>query len=157
MPLQHSSWLDMLDVLEAIAPEDTKGFSFANTYFMDSMGNATSDDIPDHHHMLLHLVRMSGHTGDDFMKSIVRVRDADVKTLGAHYPTSCAVPYECATLDADPELAHLAHYREGCQRGVSKAQCTTYASHTEEDSSIVRFKDELVARVEHTLGELSYS
>ncbi len=75
-------------------------------------------------HMLRHLVRSELRAGGDVSprhlveKSVLRT-SSPIKSVMAHYPSSCLGRGRCKPLWVDRSLAHLAHYREGCQKSVN--------------------------------------
>ncbi len=161
MPLKHTNLLDLLSDLEKQFPDKTL-FSFRNTYFMDSMmdreaysKNPNYDQtVPEHMHMLRHLVRSQRHSRVQVPKSIYRTRGA-AKTVIAHFHSSCLQGRRCPQQFVSHWRAQMAHYREGCTPQLKKV-CNSYKSRTAEDLSILRFKDELVERAGKTLEELDF-
>ncbi len=99
--------------------------------------------------MSRHIVRSKMATFGLF-KSISKTSQA--KTLYAHSPTAC-IKY-CKSYRLREDQAYLAHFRKTCQGGVN--DCSRYTSETVEDGSILRFKDELVDRVQQTLKDLRF-
>ncbi len=107
-------------------------------------------------HMLRHLVRSDLHARVLVPKSIL-VSDAPIKATIGHYPIRCFGDKngQCNLHYIDHKVAHLAHYREGCQQAVNK-WCHLYLNSTVEDTAILRFKDELFSRVKQTLQDLKF-
>ena len=82
-------------------------------------------------HMLRHLVRIRNHTKSP--KSILRTSGALVQTTMAHGLTSCIGSVAtlggnnvtvrrlgCPIVWVKEDLAHVAHYRDGCNFGLRK-------------------------------------
>ncbi len=163
MPRKHENLLEMLEDLERAHPTRST-FTFRNTYFMNSMLDSEAysknprydQTVPEHMHMLRHLVRSEKHTKAGVPKSIVKTGTSFIKTVMAHHPSSCLDGHRCASHWVDPELAHMTHYREGCQLSQRKI-CHEYTDKTVEDLAILRFKDDLVERAEATLKSLNFN
>ncbi len=165
MPLEHDSLPEMLRYLEAKnGTNTTTHFRFRNTYFMGSMleeREAEVDDltrdVPSHMHMLRHLVRSVRHTPMGSVPKSILKTDSYIRTTIGHYPAHCfgkKMKYmRCPASFVNAEVAHMAHYREGCQTGVAK-ECESYTNETVVDAAVVRFKDRLVRNVERTLGSI---
>ncbi len=56
----------------------------------------------------------------------------------------------------DVEVAHLAHYREGCQARF-KDQCETFMRDTVEDLTILKYKGDLLQGVKKAMQDLGFS
>ena len=161
MPLRHLNLLDLLKELEKKGP-DKALYSFKNTYFMDSMlskdqysQNPSYDQsVPEYMHMLRHLVRSQKHTQHRVPKSIFKTHQY-IKTVMAHHHSSCLKGHKCPREYVDQNLAHMTHYRDGCQRAQAK-QFDSYKNKTIEDFGILRFKEELLERVNKTLTDIGW-
>ena len=69
-----------------------------------------------------------------------------------HIPLRCIGG--CQKVDIDPEIAHMAHYRDGCNR-ATRNTCGQYTKPVALDTAAFRFKEELIRRVgviKETLG-----
>ena len=112
--------------------------------------------VPTYMHMLRHLVRSEIHAKTLLPKSFLRTAGPIKATIG-HYPIRCFGNEEtkCQLDYADVAMAHLAHYRDGCQKGVNE-WCDAYTNSTVEDRAILKFKDKLVTRVKRTLRDLGF-
>lgn len=108
--------------------------------------------VPEYMHMLRHLKRSQKHTNGFLPKSIFKTQQF-IKSVGAHTQTSCMNGYRCPKHFVKENFAHLAHYREGCQKKEAK-NCISYTSKVVDDLGILRFKDDLIQKVNSTLHDL---
>ncbi len=87
-----------------------------------------------------------------------------IKTTIGHRPSAC-LPHqaaaagspgaECRQVWVSPAVAHLAHYRSGCQMRIEKTTlCREMLTKRTEDVAIWRFKEELIKRVANALANI---
>ena len=133
VPRYKSNWRDLLQSVEKQISDHKQRpvstFIFRNVYFMDDMldsylksRNTNSEDIilnstiqqlPNHMHMLRHVIR-SNILDTSHMKSIHKTDH--VVIVHSHYAIKC---FEgcCNSEIVDPNTALLHHYRNDCQGG----------------------------------------
>ncbi|GFU18553.1 glycosyltransferase family 92 protein [Nephila pilipes] len=161
MPLIHGSWKSLMEeiLIQAVATEKERwaSYNFQNVYFLDGLlhgneksHNSQKENIPGYLHMLQHVYRSKNYTKPgSYVKCF---HDIDrVVSLHNHFPMHCFD--RCTTFSLNTSVAHLQHYRKDCVDSL-KNICTEFRNNTVKDTSIWRFKDELIRRTNETLFSL---
>ena len=78
-----------------------------------------------------------------------------VLTVHNHYPISC-LDGSCTSFSVDTSVAQLQHYRKDCVPEL-KTVCEEIRNNSVVDTSIWRWREQLVARTNEVLVELGYS
>ncbi|XP_022657968.1 uncharacterized protein LOC111248999 [Varroa destructor] len=165
MPINHEGWADLMR--EAIQPQALKehnytraSYNFRNVYFMDDMlkGEEMKHEvhevgIPPYMHMLQHVYRAKNFTKPGaYVKCFHDTQR--VVSLHNHFPLNCFG--SCTTYSVPPEIAQMQHYRKDCVGPLQKSCESEFKSSTIRDTTIWRYKDELITRVTATLQKLDF-
>lgn len=164
MPIMHSNWSDLMkEVQRRSFPEKNytrASYNVRNVYFLDDLGQheeqmrheAHEIGIPRYLHMLQHVYRSQNYTKPgQYVKCFHNTER--VVSLHNHFPLNCLGT--CTTYSIPVELAHLQHYRKDCV-GPLKKSCKEFRTYTTRDTTIFRYKDELVLRTTRTLNTLGF-
>jgi hypothetical protein len=166
IPLVHENWSQLLakvqDSLRTKKNRFRAAYSAQNIYFFDDLGdnnqtvsstdNASDEiKIPPYLHMLQHVYRSHKYTKlGHYAKSFFNTQR--VVTLHNHYPVSCFG--SCTVHTINTSLGHLQHYRRDCVSELRKSCQNEYRALTVRDTTIWRYKRELIQRTSHTLTQL---
>ncbi|GIY25368.1 glycosyltransferase family 92 protein [Caerostris extrusa] len=101
--------------------------------------------------MLQHVYRSNYTSPGSYVKCFHDVDE--VVSLHNHFPRHCFG--ECNSFSVNISLAHLQHYRRDCVDALKEA-CDTFKNHTTRDTSIWRFKDVLIRKVNKILFHLNF-
>jgi hypothetical protein len=161
MPLTENSWKDLMekmvipDSLE-ILNESRASYNFRNVYFLDDLFHSEHGwfkDIPKFMHMLQHVERTYNFTKP---RQYVKCFHNPERVLAVHnhFPLSC-LEKTCTSYSVPTTLAQLQHYRADCVKQLKKS-CNSLKNHTVTDTTIWKFKNELIDRVTRSLTDLGY-
>lgn len=164
MPLQHANWSELMkEVQHRSFPEKNytrASYNVRNVYFLDDLGQdeeqmrheAHEEGIPRYLHMLQHVYRSQNYTKPgQYVKCFHNTER--VVSLHNHFPLNCLGT--CTTYSIPVELAHLQHYRKDCV-GPLKKSCKEFRTYTTRDTTIFRYKEDLVLRTTKTLKTLGF-
>lgn len=150
------------DLMRRVLPKGLKiknetypSYNVRNVYFFDSWNHehGWKRDIPKYMHMLQHVVRATNYTKpNQYVKCFHNPER--VLTLHNHFPLAC-LGGTCQSFPISTEDAQLQHYRADCVRTLKKS-CEDFKEHREEDTTIWKYKDELVDRTMKTLDKLGF-
>ncbi|XP_054709019.1 uncharacterized protein LOC129218721 [Uloborus diversus] len=163
MPLIHENWKDLM---EEVIPDslttknETKAsYNFRNVYFLDDLQDGKEmthqiheEGIPRYLHILQHVYRSENYTKPGSYVKCFHNAD-QVLSLHNHFPLNCLG--RCYTHAVNTSLAHLQHYRKDCV-GPLKKSCNEFRNHTVRDTSVWRFKDEVIRRTTEVLTNLEF-
>lgn len=159
MPLRARGWRELMDeVLPkalAVKNETRASYNVRNVYFLDDLIHAHGwyKDIPRYMHMLQHVYRSKNFTKpNQYVKCFHNPERA--LTLHNHFPLSC-LGSGCTSYPVDTADAQLQHYRADCVRTLKKS-CVEYRQNSVADTTIWRYKDQLIARTTDTLRTLGF-
>ncbi|XP_059473573.1 uncharacterized protein LOC132195525 [Neocloeon triangulifer] len=161
IPLKVETWPELIfdrTVPNARAAKNVTYASFmaGNIHFMDDKKeyNDWHPDIPRYMHMLQHVLRNSDYVRAGY--GVKAFHDTDlILALHNHYARACIGNDEfwCESVHFDTIEAHLQHY---CS-GRNKPECMTMRDGALTlDTSIWRYKDELIRTVQQTLKRLGF-
>lgn len=162
LPLIHGTWKDMMAYIENLAlkepPYTKSSYNFRNVYFFDDVQNREKpnalyeEGIPRYLHMLQHVYRSKNYTKQgNYVKCFHNIDH--VVSLHNHFPINCFGL--CTTYSVPTSIGHLQHYRKDCVDPL-KNKCDDFKKNTIRDTSIWRFKDELIRRTKETLHSLGF-
>ncbi|XP_046915320.2 uncharacterized protein LOC124495918 [Dermatophagoides farinae] len=164
MPLKHSNWSDMMAEVQRLSLMEKNytraSYNVRNVYFLDDLNHneeqmhheAHEAGIPRYLHMLQHVYRSQNYTKPgQYVKCFHNTERA--VSLHNHFPLNCFGT--CTTYSIPIELAHLQHYRKDCV-GPLKKSCKEFRQYTTRDTTIFRYKHELVQRTTHVLKTLGF-
>jgi len=159
MPVKTKDWRQLMDVVIPkslkIKNESRASYNVRNVYFLDDLSHAHGwfKTIPKYMHMLQHVYRSKNFTKPNhYIKCFHNPERA--LTLHNHFPLSC-LGASCTSYPIDQNDAQLQHYRADCVRTL-KSSCTEYRSNSIKDTTIWRYKDQLIARTTDTLRRLGF-
>ena len=132
---------------------------FENTYFCDDisvpglLSNVSIHSIPNFMLILNHKYRSENYTKG---KSFINTQH--VKLVNSHKGTKC-LDGHCNYAMVNSDLAHIQHYRRGCQRHVGSAEdrYEKFQKHLVLDISLWELQEQLLARSVDTLSRLGFS
>lgn len=164
MPLKHFNWSDLMKEVQNLSLAEKNytraSYNVRNVYFLDDLKHdeeqmlheAHERGIPRYLHMLQHVYRSQNYTKPgQYVKCFHNTERA--VSLHNHFPLNCFGT--CTTYSIPVQLAHLQHYRKDCV-GPLKKSCKEFRTYTTRDTTIFRYKDELVQRTTHTLKTLGF-
>ncbi|XP_067005615.2 uncharacterized protein [Anabrus simplex] len=156
VPVKNLSWRDMFDELLAEDPEildKFSSFSVRNAYFFDSFPTSTEQGIPEFLHTMVHTTRSASFSPPgDSVKSFVVTSGA--LTVFNHYVLHPLSPTSSRNLVLDTGLAQMNHYKTECSL-VTVADCRTkYLRYRKRDTLLLKFSQQLAARVTPVLRHL---
>lgn len=159
MPIKTKTWGELMKVVlpKALAtkPETRASYNFRNVYFLDDLSHAHGwfKDIPKYMHMLQHVYRAVNFTKpNQYIKCFHNPERA--LTLHNHFPLAC-LGQGCTSYAVETEDAQLQHYRADCVRTLKKS-CTEFRQNSIIDTTIWKYKDELIQRTAETLLQLGF-
>lgn len=154
------SWHDLMKrVLEKA--KDLKNSTYASFYvrnvyfFNESMPpQELIPGIPKYMHMLQHVNRAPTYSKPgSCIKSFHNPEH--VLTIHNHLPISCLSGY-CDYFEIDTEDAQLQHYRVDCGNNLNQSDCDSLKKTTVRDTTIYKFKDQLILRTSLVLDALGF-
>lgn len=159
MPKDDMNWHDLM---KRVLPKSKKlrndtypSYNVRNVYFLDEHQHEHGwyKDIPKYLHMLQHVHRAQNYTKpNQYIKCFHNPEK--VLTLHNHFPLSC-LGGVCQSFPIATDDAQLQHYRADCVKTLKKS-CGEFKEHSIEDTSIWRFKDQLISRSVKTLEKLGF-
>ena len=159
MPVQDATWQDLMKrVLQKafkIRNETRASYNVRNVYFLDDLlhSHGYFKDIPKYMHMLQHVYRSKNFTKpNQYIKCFHNPER--VVTLHNHFPLAC-LGAGCTSYPIETEDAQLQHYRADCVKSLKKT-CVEYREKSLLDTTIWRYKDQLIERVTRTLETLGF-
>lgn len=159
MPVKDPTWQDLMKrVMEKalkIRNETRASYNVRNVYFLDDLlhSHGFFKDIPKYMHMLQHVYRSQNFTKpNQYIKCFHNPER--VVTLHNHFPLAC-LGAGCTSYPIQTEDAQLQHYRADCVKSLKKT-CIQYRENSVLDTTIWRYKDQLVERVTRTLEALGF-
>ncbi|XP_037091253.1 uncharacterized protein LOC119111546 [Pollicipes pollicipes] len=156
VPLQYRTWPALLSHLEEVNPHLLHRFaslSVRHVYFFDNMTRTPDPSLPEHFHMLRHTERSANLSGRGVSsKSFVSTRGA--LTVFNHYALEPLYPYMQHEVRVVPRQALLHHYRASCPEELTVECRDNYYRHTVSDTSLQRYRDQLVRAVNDTMRQL---
>lgn len=163
MPLKHKNWNDLMGEVLSLALKDKDSmrasFNFRNVYFLDDLQDGEEmrhieheEGIPGYLHMLQHVYRSKNYTKPGWFVKCFHNVDR-VVSLHNHFPMNCFG--QCTTYSVNTSLAHLQHYRKDCVDPL-KNSCKEFRRFTERDTSIWRYKDQMIRKTTETLFNLNF-
>ncbi|XP_063218515.1 uncharacterized protein LOC134528634 [Bacillus rossius redtenbacheri] len=154
LPARARSWGDLLASLDPAVVRSHASLSARNAYFFDGFPpSRASLRYPPHFHVLRHTRRSANFSpAGEAVKSFVSTQRA--LTVFNHYALSALDPAVGRSHLLDSSLAQLNHYKAGCEPLLVRDCEDNFLRHHVEDTLVMRFADELVARVEPVLREL---
>ena len=75
--------------------------------------------------------------------------------LHNHFPLGC-LGGACTSYSVNTTMGHLQHYRGDCVKALKKACDRDYKSYSVLDTTVWKFKDRLIERVNKALFELGF-
>lgn len=164
MPLQHANWSQLMAEIQRLSWKEKNytraSYNVRNVYFLDDLGadeeqmrhEAHESGIPRYLHMLQHVYRSQNYTKPgQYVKCFHNTERA--VSLHNHFPLNCFGT--CTTYSVPVELAHLQHYRKDCV-GPLKKSCKDFRAYTTRDTTIFRYKDDLIHRTTKVLRKLNF-
>lgn len=128
--------------------------NFRNVYYLERYMSQEKypEEIPDYMHMLRHIYRAKSVSSmHKYVKSILFLES--VLTVHNHFPISCNNRL-CLNYKVNPEEGLMQHYRKDCFDKLTS--CENYRKEYIKDTSLWRYKDRLLPRVENTLKTLGF-
>ncbi|OAD52905.1 hypothetical protein WN48_11151 [Eufriesea mexicana] len=159
MPVRDATWQDLMKrVLTKalkIRNETRASYNVRNVYFLDDLlhSHGYFKDVPKYMHMLQHVYRSMNFTKpNQYIKCFHNPER--VVTLHNHFPLAC-LGAGCTSYPIETEDAQLQHYRADCVKSLKKT-CVKYRENSVLDTTIWRYRDQLVERVTRTLETLGF-
>nr|XP_034180995.1 uncharacterized protein LOC117604715 [Osmia lignaria]XP_034180996.1 uncharacterized protein LOC117604715 [Osmia lignaria]XP_034180997.1 uncharacterized protein LOC117604715 [Osmia lignaria] len=159
MPVQDDTWQQLMKRVLAkafkIRNETRASYNVRNVYFLDDLlhSHGYFKDIPKYMHMLQHVYRSKNFTKpNQYIKCFHNPER--VVTLHNHFPLAC-LGAGCTSYPIETEDAQLQHYRADCVKSLKKT-CTQYRENSVLDTTVWRYKDQLIERVTRTLEALGF-
>ncbi|XP_076644683.1 uncharacterized protein LOC143354458 [Halictus rubicundus] len=159
MPVKDATWQDLMKRVLGkafkIRNETRASYNVRNVYFLDDLlhSHGFFKDIPKYMHMLQHVYRSKNFTKpNQYIKCFHNPER--VVTLHNHFPLAC-LGAGCTSYPIETEDAQLQHYRADCVKSLKKT-CVEYRENSVLDTTIWRYKDQLVDRVTRTLETLGF-
>lgn len=159
MPKDDMNWHDLM---KRVLPKSKKlrndtypSYNVRNVYFLDEHQHEHGwyKNIPKYLHMLQHVHRAQNYTKpNQYVKCFHNPEK--VLTLHNHFPLSC-LGGVCQSFPVSTDDAQLQHYRADCVKTLKKS-CGEFKEHSIKDTSIWRFKDQLISRSVKTLEKLGF-
>uniref|UniRef100_A0A2R5LM60 Glycosyltransferase family 92 protein n=1 Tax=Ornithodoros turicata TaxID=34597 RepID=A0A2R5LM60_9ACAR len=163
MPVEHTSWKELMDAVVPLALKEKNytraSYNVRNVYFLDDM--LTGDDkhevhekgIPGYMHMLQHVYRAKNFTKPgSYVKCFHNVDR--IVSVHNHFPLNCFG--SCTTYSIDTSFAQLQHYRKDCVGALKNSCKNDFKVYTVRDTTIWRYKDELIKRATSALQVLGF-
>ncbi|XP_053202605.1 uncharacterized protein LOC128387433 [Panonychus citri] len=165
MPLQHDNWSDLMAVVERESLKEKNysraSYNVRNAYFLDDLGvgeqqmkhTGHEPGIPTYLHMLQHVYRSRNYTKPgQYVKCFHNTER--VVSLHNHFPLNCFG--SCTTYSINTSLAHLQHYRKDCVGPLKNSCKTDFRIYTTRDTTIWKYKDQLIANSNAVLSHLGF-
>lgn len=165
MPLIHDNWSDLMKEVQRLSLAERNytraSYNVRNVYFLDDLGVGEPQmkhtehevGIPRYLHMLQHVYRSQNYTKPgQYVKCFHNTER--VVSLHNHFPLSCFGT--CTTYSINTSLAHLQHYRKDCVGPLKNSCKTDFRIYTIRDTTIFKFKNELIARTTDVLNKLGF-
>ncbi|RWS27472.1 Glycosyltransferase-like protein, partial [Leptotrombidium deliense] len=165
MPLQHDNWSQLMQAVQVdslkIKNYTRASYNVRNVYFLDDLGDGEEQmthtghepGIPRYLHMLQHVYRSRNYTKPgQYVKCFHNTER--VLSLHNHFPLNCFGG--CTTYSINTSLAHLQHYRKDCVGPLKNSCKTDFRVYTVRDTTIWKYKDELIARTTNVLQRLGF-
>lgn len=163
MPIQHRSWIELMDEVQrqSLAEKNytRASYNVRNVYFLDDLGvgdehqTGHEPGVPKYLHMLQHVYRSRNYTKPgQYVKCFHNTER--VVSLHNHFPLNCFGT--CTTFSINTSLAHLQHYRKDCVGPLKNSCKTDFRVYTVRDTTIWRYKEQLIARTHDVLNTLGF-
>jgi hypothetical protein len=159
MPIKSRTWKELMDVVlvKALAKrnETRASYNVRNVYFLDDLihEHGWFKTMPRYMHMLQHVYRSQNYTKpNQYVKCFHNPERA--LTLHNHFPLAC-LGQACTSYPIETEDAHLQHYRADCVKTLKKT-CTEFRQNSVMDTTIWRYKRQLISKVSNTLSLLGF-
>ncbi|CAD0204137.1 unnamed protein product [Chrysodeixis includens] len=160
VPVEDPDWAGLMRrVLPLAVPADGKpmrsSYHASNLYFLDSLRHehGWEDGVPHYMHMLQHVYRTRNFTKPGQYVKAFHETDR-VLALHNHFPLAC-LGGACSSYSLETRHARLQHYRADCVTALSKS-CAELSAQPVRDTTLWRWRDQLVARVDRVLRALSF-
>ncbi|XP_050069299.1 uncharacterized protein LOC126557535 [Anopheles maculipalpis] len=151
------------DLMERVVPKGMKlkndtypSYNVRNVYFFDrgeQHEHEWAKDTPRYMHMLQHVTRAKNYTKpNQYVKCFHNPER--VLTLHNHFPIAC-LGGTCHSYPVSTDDAQLQHYRADCVRTLKKS-CEEFKENQVRDTTIWKYKDELIQRTRRTLDVLGF-
>ncbi|XP_026470406.1 uncharacterized protein LOC113374645 [Ctenocephalides felis] len=158
MPVKDANWKDLMLRVRPksmVGRNDTRAsYNVRNVYFLDEHlhEHGWYKNIPKYLHMLQHVYRAQNFTKpNQYVKCF---HDPErVLTLHNHFPFAC-IGGACSSYPIETADAQMQHYRADCVKSLKN--CAEYREHSIKDTTIWRYKDELIARSTSALAALGF-
>jgi hypothetical protein len=150
----------MMDEVEKSKKAKLKGkiaaianWNFRPVYFFDNETRPTDqDDIPAHLHMLQHVHRSAKYQMPGNYAKVFHDTTKPL-TLHNHFPFACLTG-KCPSFYVPIHIAHIQHYRAGCVAEQRKKCDSEFKNVSVRDTTIWRWKDQVIQGTSGTLQEL---
>lgn len=164
MPVQHNTWRELMDDVVPMALLQKNytraSYNVRNVYFLDDMMSGEEKQhtvhevgIPGFMHMLQHVYRAKNFTKPgSYVKCFHNVER--IVSVHNHFPLNCFG--SCTTYSIDTPYAQLQHYRKDCVGPLKKSCNSDFKLYTVKDTTIWRYKDELIQRASKALKDLGF-
>lgn len=159
MPIKSRTWKELMDAVMvkalAVRNETRASYNVRNVYFLDDLIHTHGwfKTIPKYMHMLQHVYRSENYTKpNQYVKCFHNPERA--LTLHNHFPLAC-LSQGCTSYAIDTADAHLQHYRADCVKTLKKT-CTEFRQNSIIDTTIWRYKKDLISKVSNTLSTLGF-
>lgn len=163
MPIQHHSWGELMDEVQRLSLAEKNytraSYNVRNVYFLDDLGvgeehqTGHEPGVPKYLHMLQHVYRSRNYTKPgQYVKCFHNTER--VVSLHNHFPLNCFGT--CTTYSINTSLVHLQHYRKDCVGPLKNSCKTDFRVYTTRDTTIWRYKDDLIARTRDVLDTLGF-
>uniref|UniRef100_A0A023GAL3 Glycosyltransferase family 92 protein n=1 Tax=Amblyomma triste TaxID=251400 RepID=A0A023GAL3_AMBTT len=164
MPVQHRTWKELMNEVVPMALQQKNytraSYNVRNVYFLDDMMNEDAKKhavhevgIPGYMHMLQHVYRAKNFTKPgSYVKCFHNVDR--IVSVHNHFPLNCFGT--CTTYSIDTPYAQLQHYRKDCVGPLKKSCNSEFKVYTVRDTTIWRYKDELIQRATKALKDLGF-
>lgn len=160
MPVKSNDWKDLMNVVLdkalKLKQEPRASYNVRNVYFLDDLlhSHGWVKGIPKYMHMLQHVYRSKNYTKpNQYVKCFHNTEK--VLTLHNHFPLSC-LGGVCTSYPVQTGDAQLQHYRADCVKTLKKTCEKEFKGKDVLDTTIWRYRDELVGRVTKTLKTLGF-
>ncbi|XP_049779911.1 uncharacterized protein LOC126176783 [Schistocerca cancellata] len=157
VPVKALDWHELMRSIESDATKTKQpdSYNVRNVYFFDDAKHAHGwfADIPPYMHMLQHVYRAKNFTkAGQFVKCF---HDTErVLALHNHFPFHCLG--SCHSFSVPTEAAQLQHYRKDCVNQL-KNTCNDYRTNVLTDTTVWKYKEELIARTAAVLDAIDYT
>lgn len=160
VPLEDPDWSGLMRRVEPLAlPAKGKparsSYHASNLYFLDSLRHqhGWEESVPRYMHMLQHVYRTRNFTKPgQYVKAFHETER--VLALHNHFPLAC-LGGACSSYAVETRHARLQHYRADCVSALSKT-CADLRAQPVRDSTLWRWREPLITRVDHTLRALAF-